>query len=171
MPETVVVFDTTVLSNLASVDQIDLLRQLYSGRALTTLMVVEELKRGQAAGYAYRQLALEAIRPFDASGWIEIGTLEAADEQSLYTDLRTGLGAGEASCLALAAIRGLTLATDDYAARRESRRRSITLTGTLGVLVRAIRENRLTLSEGNALLARMITLRYRAPVERLDDYV
>jgi predicted nucleic acid-binding protein len=45
------------------------------------------------------------------------------------------------------------------------------LTGTLGILIRLVREGYLALPDANTILARMISLRYRSPVERLDELI
>jgi len=97
--------------------------------------------------------------------------LETAGEQGLYAELSQALGPGEASCLAVAVVRQLTLATDDLAARRAAATRGVKLTGTLGILVRLVREKHLTLAEANNILTDMIALHYRTPVNRLDDLI
>ena len=89
--------------------------------------------------------------------------LETAGEQGLYAELSQALGPGEA--------RQLTLATDDLAARRAAAARGVKLTGTLGILVRLVREKHLTLAEANNVLTDMIALHYRTPVNRLDDLI
>ena len=53
MPEAACIFDTTVLSNLALIGQVALLGKLYRGRAFTTLMVADEIRRGIEAGYQH----------------------------------------------------------------------------------------------------------------------
>ncbi len=49
--------------------------------------------------------------------------------------------------------------------------RGVKLTGTLGILVRLVREKHLTLAEANNVLTDMIALHYRTPVNRLDDLI
>jgi len=73
--------------------------------------------------------------------------------------------------LALAASRGLTLATDDLAARSLAEGEGVSLTGTLGVLVALVRDNALSLPEADAMLEAMIERRYRSPVDKLDDLI
>jgi predicted nucleic acid-binding protein len=167
----VLVFDNTVLSNFAVVDRISLLEVLYSGNAFTTLMVADEIQRGLYAGYQHLQSVQEVLNPPHPTGWLRILPLESAEEQALYIELITSFGAGEASCLAVASTRGFVLATDDLAARRAATRRNVRLTGTVGILIRLVREGHLPLAEANNLLAQMIALHYRSPVERLDDLV
>lgn len=176
MPETPevplsLVFDNTVLSNFAAGDRISLLEQLYRGRAYTTLMVVDEIQNGLHAGYQHLQSVEEVLNPPHPTGWLHVLPLESAAEQASYIELTTSLGAGEASCLAVAIAHGLVLATDDLAARRAATQRNVRLTGTIGILIRLVREGHLPLAEANNILAQMIALRYRAPVDRLDDLV
>jgi predicted nucleic acid-binding protein len=87
----------------------------------------------------------------------------------MYVELSSSLGLGEASCLSVAISRGFVLATDDLAARREAAKRGVRLTGTLGVLIRLVREGHLSLTAANDILRQMIAWRYRSPVTSLDD--
>ncbi|MBN1889859.1 MAG: hypothetical protein JW850_17825 [Thermoflexales bacterium] len=165
------VFDTTLLSNFAAVSQVVLLEQLYKGQACTTLMVVEELERGIYAGYRWLQAVEEILTPLRPTGWLPILALEAAEEKRLYAELAPPLGPGEAACLAVAFVRGLTLGSDDWAARDAAKGRHVRLTGTLGILIRAVREGHWSLDMANSVLAQMIAKRYRSPVDRLNDLV
>ena len=71
----------------------------------------------------------------------------------------------------MAITRGLILATDDLAARRKAGEHRVRLTGTIGILIRLVREGHLSLGAANSILAHMIALHYRAPVENLDDLI
>ena len=163
------VFDTTVLSNFAAAGRLDLLEKRYRGVAFTTIEVSDELRKGLKAGYAYLEPVLQRIETSDPDAWIDILVPQAAEERRLRAEFDDYLGAGEASCLALAISRGLTLVTDDLAARRLARERHVFVTGTLGILIALVRSGALSLAEANALLASMIQRRYRSPVNRLDD--
>lgn len=115
-----IVFDTTVLSNFAVIDQIPLLEKLYRDRAYTTLMVVEEIESGLLAGYGHLRSVKEVLTPPQPAGWLRVLTLESVEEQILYIEFSSSLGTG---------------------------------------------------AEANGLLVHMIDLRYRSPVERLDDLI
>jgi predicted nucleic acid-binding protein len=132
-------------------------------------MVVEEIQRGLQAGYAYLAAVRDCLVPMTTGGWLPVQALESREEQVLYADLSASLGAGEASCLAVSVARSLTLATDDLAARRIANQRRVQLTGTLGILIRAVREGCLSLPTANGILTEMLARRYRSPVHRLDD--
>ncbi len=165
------VLDTTLLSNFAIVEQISLLETLYRGKACTTLMVADELHHGLYAGYHQLQSVEEILTPLHPSGWLPVLSLELAEEKKLYTQLSPPLASGEASCLAIAVARGLVLGSDDLAARRMAYRRNVRLTGTIGILIRAVREGYWSLARGNEVLAQMIALQYHAPVTNLDDLI
>jgi predicted nucleic acid-binding protein len=165
------VFDTTVLSNFAAVGGLELLEKRYRGTAFTTVEVTDELRKGVKAGYAYLELILADIDRADQGGWIGVLVPESAYERRLRAEFDDRLGAGEASCLSLAVSRGLTLVTDDRAARQMAEDRRVPVTGTVGILIKLVRTGTISLSEANALLADMIQHRYRSPVDRLDEFV
>lgn len=108
-----IVFDTSVLSNFAVCSQIALLERLYSDQACTTLMVVEEIRRGLDAGYQYLKSVEGILGLSRPAGWMSVIALESLEEQKLYLEFSALIAPGEASCLALAIQRGWTMATDD----------------------------------------------------------
>jgi predicted nucleic acid-binding protein len=165
------VLDTTVLSNFAMIGQVFLLEHLYRQHACTALMVAEEIQRGLASGYAQLQIVLDILSPLQPAGWLPVLSLEFATEQALYMELTASLGPGEAGCLALAIARKLTLASDDLAARRQAAQRGVPLTGTIGILIRLVREGHVPLVVANRILFQMIALDYRSPVEKLDTLI
>jgi predicted nucleic acid-binding protein len=169
MPDTI--FDTTVLSNLAAVDRLDLLEKRYRQIAVTTVEVSDELRRGLQAGYGYLENVLQRIQSISPGGWLRIVAPESAAEHQLRGEFDLLLDPGEASCLVLAISRGLIFVTDDLAARQLAREREVPLTGTLGILLAQVRDGMLSLAEANAILARMIERRYRSPVARLDELI
>ena len=114
---------------------------------------------------------LEILTPFRSTGWLPVLIPESGREQALFVRLISSLGSGEASCLAIAVSRGMTLATDDLAARRTACELGVTLTGALGILVRSVRAAHLPLSNANDILRQMVQLGYRSPVQDLDGLV
>jgi predicted nucleic acid-binding protein len=164
------VFDSTALSYFARLDRLDLLEKCYRHQACTTIFVCDEIQRGITAGYPLRPI-LRALKPLSSDGWLVVVSLESAQEQSLFVQFSSTLGPGESSCLSVARSRGYVVVTDDLAARRAAGSHNIDVTGTIGILVRLVRERHVSLQEANDLLAGMIVLRYRSPVARLDDLV
>jgi predicted nucleic acid-binding protein len=95
----------------------------------------------------------------------------SAAEHRLQSEFDQLLDPGEASCLALAISRRMTLVTDDLAARRLAEKRKVPLSGTLGILIALVRDNAFSLKEANTMLATMIQRHYRSPVDRLDEFI
>lgn len=144
--------DTTVLSNFAQVKRPDLLRQAFPDLAAPT-QVREELAVGEKLG---------VVPPCDWS-WLKI--IELTDsEQVRAVELRKYLQAGEAACIAMVAARGGRLLTDDRAARHMAGTLGITVSGTIGVLIRLWRRGILVAEQGDALLSEMIGHGYRSPI-------
>ena len=161
MPE--LIFDTNVLSNFALAGQLALLREIYPTSANCTGYVFSEVHRGVRLGHE----GLMALAAALDGGWPEQLQFTALCERQLYELLAVSLGDGEASCLAIAASRGLVFACDDRLARREATRLGVSLTGTVGILIKAVRLNLIELKAANALLKRMIAHGFYAPVKRL----
>ena len=165
------IFDTTVLSNFASTGHIDLLGTRYAGVAYTTVEVADELRRGVKAGYAYLKSVLTQIEAIDSEAWLRIMVPNSTHEHRLRSQFDQVLDLGEASCLALAISRQMTLVTDDLAARRLAATNNVPLSGTLGMLIALVRHDALSLKEANAILTTMILRNYRSPVDRLDEFI
>ena len=79
------------------------------------------------------------------------------------------VSAGEAACLAVAYLRHMSVFTDDRDARQIAIQYGIPVSGTIGVLVEAVRRNVLNLEQANRVLREMIHLGYRAPFPTLDS--
>ena len=93
--------------------------------------VTDELRRGVKAGYSYLEYVLQQIEPVDSEGWLRILVPNSAAEHSLQSEFDQFLDPGEASCLALAISRRMTLVTDDLATRQLAEKREVPLSGTL----------------------------------------
>jgi predicted nucleic acid-binding protein len=158
-----ILINTTVLSNLAAVNRLDLLAWLHDDCYVASA-VYEEIQLGRAEGYKFLTHVDEA---FDAGGFTLV-TLASEDELQQHRALPPKLHRGEAMSLAIAHCRGWRFLTDDQAARAYAERLQVSCSGTLGVLLHVIRQGHLTLDEGNALLHKMIThAKYRSPVRDL----
>jgi predicted nucleic acid-binding protein len=155
-----VILDNTVLTNLALVGAIDLVFHLWPDRAVTTAAVLQE----------YRAAADIGLLP--AHAWADLIVVEmTSQEETLASTFSSRLGVGERSCLAVAHSRGGLLVSDDADARDVAKRLGVVVSGTLGVLVLAVRRSLLTLAEANELLGDMIDAGYRSPMTRLDNLV
>jgi len=162
MPD--IIFDTNVLSNFAKAGQLALLRELYPENACCSGFVVSEVMRGFQQGHH----DLEPLAAWLISGWPRMEELTMSAEKKLFAAISISLGTGESSCLALAANRGYIFACDDRLARNEATRLGILLTGTLGILIKAVRTEHLELKTANRILQRMIKAGFYAPIKRIE---
>ena len=97
--------------------------------------------------------------------------IEPSQEEFLFRLFSESLGKGESSCLSIAILRELKVLTDDMDARKLAQRRCVPVSGTIGVLVEAVRENLLSIEEGNTMLSEMIEKGYFSPFETLDELI
>jgi predicted nucleic acid-binding protein len=153
----VILLDTTVLSNFAHIERLDLLC-LALPEAATTPQVLAELERGVTSGHV----------PACNCEWLEVVRLAPTEEASLAR-VRLILDDGEASCIAVALERKGILFSDDLDARRFARRRGLCVSGTLGVLALLVKRGHLVAAEADDCLHEMIAHGYRSPVSSLAD--
>jgi predicted nucleic acid-binding protein len=97
---------------------------------------------------------------------------KACTTLSVLEEYRAGAASGLFSPdtwseLSVAVHRKGLFATDDLDARRVAREHGVPRTGTLGILVLCVQQGHLVRDQANALLAEMIALGYRSPVESL----
>ncbi len=154
----ILLLDNTVLSNFALVGRSDLLRQTLGTTAATTAQVMAEFEAGVKLGRV----------PTTDWKWLPTLTLSPA-EKDLYQQLLQRLNAGEAACLAMAAHRQARVLTDDRDARALAAQMRISVSGTVGVLIRLVKTGRLTLSKANHLFQQMVGHGYHSPVETLKE--
>lgn len=156
------VLDTTVLSNFASVDWIGGLTMLP--RVATVPSVNDELRAGVET-HPYLSVALDVLDE-------EIPVLSPTDEErALETTLVKRIDPGEAQVLAVADSRNGTVVTDDGDARSIARDREVTLTGSIGVLIRGVERGEFEFDEADQALKRWIDEEgFRAPSRDLDEY-
>ena len=120
-----VVSNTTPLIALADIGHLDLLQKLY-GEILIPEAVLNEIKTEPAKTVVYN------------SSWIKVKKIKKNDEKSLF---RAKLQAGEVEVMILAdEMNADLLLMDDNAAKKTAKFLGMTVTGTLGILIRAKRE-------------------------------
>jgi hypothetical protein len=158
MPE--IVFDTCVISNFALAGALGILESLYRNKAYITDFVAAEILRGFQSGHAQ----LEGIPKAVQAGWLKETGLSSAEERRIFETLSVSLGLGEASSIAAAKRRGLRFASDDRVARTEAVRLGVPLTGTVGILVKAVRGGVCDLRTADAYLGKMIESGFFSPV-------
>lgn len=124
----IIVSDTTPISELAKVELLDLLPQIF-GKVVIPQGVFDELQTGQhpAASFVQNLAWLEVIRVNNQQGVEEL-------QRSFNLDL------GESEAIVLASELGASqLLIDEKAARKVAIARKLPLIGTVGILVLAKR--------------------------------
>jgi len=130
-----VVSNTSPVSNLAIIGRLDVLRLQFDKIRIPGAVRSELSRLEHPDG---RQAVEEAI----SQGWIEV---EQVIESHLARNLASSLDAGEAEAIALASESASDLLImDESAGRAAARNLGITMTGTLGILLKEKRAGRLT---------------------------
>ncbi len=120
-----VVVNTTPIIALANIGQLDLLKKLYGEIAIPKAVDLEILSE-------------PARSLVNAASWIKVVTQDFANWKSTFS---TRLHAGEIEVLLLAeACDADLLILDDNAAKKTAKYLGFTVTGTMGVLLKAKRE-------------------------------
>jgi predicted nucleic acid-binding protein len=162
MPE--IIFDNCVLSNFALSDSLDIIKRLYTNRSYITDFVAAENIKGILKGYR----ELSRIRVALREEWLKEIALGTPEERALFEMLSVSLGFGDASSIAVAKVRGFVLACDDKTARKEASLLGVKLTGTIGILIRAVRKRIVDHKKANEILSRMITYGFYSPIDSID---
>jgi predicted nucleic acid-binding protein len=145
-----VVLDAGPVIHLSWLHRLDLLPALFE-EVLVPPEVREEVLAAPdgTPGLEDIRAALERGHP----------AVRAAPPGSPLPSLSSTLGAGEVAAIALAAAVGADLlVSDDAAARREAAARGLTVTGTIGVLVRGREQGRIDAVLPHALELRRLGL-------------
>jgi len=162
-----VISNTTVLSNFAAIERIELLQRLFQSLFIS-LQVHQEIQAGLTDGYGfYRSLESHILSKAEDS-WVHLTSLVSDQEISTFLYLPRHLHDGEASSLAIAQSRGWLFLTDDRAARREAKARKVPFSGTLGCLALGVERGMWPLKEANGWLHAMIRQGFYSPMSDLE---
>mgnify|MGYP006310459285 FL=1 len=163
LPSNATVLNTTVLSNFAQVDHVELLLDLP--RLVTVAAVQEELEAG-AETHLYIEHALAVLEdgipvltPSSSAEKLEEGLLETLDP-------------GEAQALAVAEAADGMVVTDDGDARATAKQRGVELTGSIGLLVRFVEDGHISEETADEYLKRWIDeAGFRSPARDFDVFL
>lgn len=161
----VVVADANILINLCHAGLLVLLEQLPGYEFVVPGEVDAEITDPEQ-----RRLVDELF----VRGKVQRQALAFAGELAIYAELRTVMGSGEASCIALAQIHGLYLASDERSAfLREAKARvgEKRLLTTPGLFVLGIRAGLLTIAAADAAKALLEQRRFKMRFASFADVV
>lgn len=140
----IVLTDSNVLINLMHVSRLGLLRAIPAHEFVVPDHVREEITNVEQSAVLDRAIG---------DGWLKVEAITDLAAIAVFTELITHIGRGEAACIAIAALRGWSLASDEKGRfRREAEARvgSARILGTVDVFVLAIRAGLLTIDEADA---------------------
>lgn len=112
-----IVVNATVLSNLARVTWLRILKELF-GEVLIPLPVYEEILKGIDAGYDFLKSVDEIVEKED---WITLEFFKDEHEKRAFKTLLDSVGYGEAAGIAIAKERSLHFFSDDRVARETAK--------------------------------------------------
>lgn len=163
-----VIANTTIISNFASLDALNLLRKCWPNLHISE-QVFTEIQTGLEQGYTFYAGVEQLLFPLAEEGWLKLTAMQNEAERILYGNLLGKLHHGEASCLAIAHERNWLFLTDDNAARAAGKRLQIPISGTLGTLVRLIKQEQLSFDDAEKMLKKLIANGYYAPVNSMNE--
>lgn len=124
-----IVSNTSPISNLAQIGQLDLIQQLY-GVIVIPNAVYEELLDERAG-----ETVITAVQ---SATWLEISSVQ---NQELVNELRNRINVGEAEAITLAVELGATrLLIDERLGRQAATELGLNIIGILGILLLAKRQ-------------------------------
>jgi len=125
----IIVSDTSPISNLAKVGQLDLIQQIYE-TVLIPKAVQEELLDERAG-----EIVIAAVQSAD---WLQV---QSVQNQELVNELRTRVNVGEAEAIALAvAVKADQLLIDERLGRQAAMGLGLQIIGVVGILLTAKRQ-------------------------------
>lgn len=130
MPETesIVINTSPLISIVAALGNLDVLLKLYT-EVLVPFEVCQEILAGGSSGFA--------VAEFEAANWLQ----KMSSPIEIAPFLLNSLDRGEAAVIQLALNEGIqTVCIDEASGRRIARLSSLSVTGSIGILLRAKRE-------------------------------
>lgn len=163
------VLDATVLINFGGIGAFEILKQLVTSQLIAVEEVVDEVRRPPAS---------TRLRQALDNGWIRRHRLATDEELAWVVNLNSRsprLDNGELASLAACFANGWDFASDDRDARRMVSvvgiDPPITVTGTIGLLLSAIRHDVIDVANAESKCEQMVAGGFRSPVGRLADFL
>lgn len=153
-----VVLDTVVLSNFAATESIEILLETL-GNPVTVPAVRKELEQGVSEGYTHLTRATARLED-------DIAVIPVVSDERIAV----AVDCGEAEALTAAMERAAVFASDDLPARQLAAELDVLRTGSLGILIDAVRRGVLNEEEADTLLQRWQAENgYHSPVDSISE--
>jgi len=157
--------DTCVLINLAHVSRLDLLGQVEDLVFHAPQEVLEEVSE---------PVQMRKVEQAIESGVLHRLRIVAVEELESMAEYVEQFGKGESACLAVAIHRRWVVATDETKDRRLSREiasKAIKLINTPGILLKAIRQGRLSVQAADLIKAELEVNRFKMSFGSFQELV
>jgi len=151
---------------LSKAGRLGLLRSLY-GRVIVPEEVYREtVERGLAEGFADALVIKEAVE----EGWVEVSAPSEADGRiwRRMVERASEIHAGEAQAITMARRMGLRVLMDEASGRALAEGLGIRVNGTVHVILKALREGRLTREEARDTMLRLVEKGFRVEPKLLS---
>jgi len=172
-----VYLDSTVLSNLALTDSVDVLFACFADPVVPEA-VFGELLEGSADGHGHLRRAIfhlesdddRVLRETSDEPYLPLQRLrrESADPTGYPPEIDT-VDPGEAAVLRLAYQHDGVAATDDSDARDVAEMLDIDTTGSLGVLAKAVHVDEIDVETADEWLSEWVEYGYYSPVDSVSE--
>jgi predicted nucleic acid-binding protein len=136
----IVISNTGPLIHLAKAGVITILKELFDEILIPEAVKVEVVDRGKDEGFGDAFLIEKGIK----DGWISVVSNPPGMEDIAE---KAGIDAGEAAAISLALQKGYLLLIDDLAARRFSAGLGLEITGSVGIILKAVIEGKFSREE------------------------
>ena len=162
-----VITDANILINFLKIGRVDILQQLR----IYTFHLPEEVY-AEITYPAQRRVLDRALK----NGWLQKIVITDQNELRSYAQYRRQMGDGEAACLAIAICRKWIMACDEQ--KKKLIYRTIQqhlgtgyLLNTPGILIEAIREGMLTVSQADAIKNTLARNRFVMPFASFQNFI
>jgi predicted nucleic acid-binding protein len=159
-----VCIDTCVFVNFAIVGRVDVIAKISGFLFHVPQEVVDEVTVARQ-----RQLLDEML----ASGDLKKTEVHDVSELARFAEYSQRFGRGESACLAIAACRGWVFATDeskDKRLKKEIESSKVRIINTPGLILKAIQDGVLSISEADAIKAELEKNRFKMDFGSFQEF-
>ncbi|MEE8400888.1 MAG: DUF3368 domain-containing protein, partial [Candidatus Hydrothermarchaeaceae archaeon] len=142
--------NSVALIYLAKVREEKILMQLFDGIAVSETVYKEVVERGKEGGY------LDAYKIEELEGFIHVEKLNKEHSKLAEKLVGQGIERGEAETIALAKQLNLEVILDEKKARNVADLVGIPYFGTLALILRAVKEKKVTEKDAERIVEKMI---------------
>lgn len=158
-----IVSNSVALIYLTKIGSEDILTKIFTTIYIAETVYTEVVEKGKEKGY------LDAYRIEELS-FIRVASLDAVHSKLAKKLEARGLEKGEAETISLAKQMDLEAILDEKKARNAAELMGVSYCGTLAVLIRGLKQRKITQTETKKLVDKIIKAGFRVSSEGLTDF-